>query len=147
MQLALGEAGGMAEQAGHGMRVSCRILQALAQNHVTTALAVYRPRLCKASQSIAETPRRGERLRVKLRIAARQPAAVGAFRRRFVGERREWQDFGAGVAPCRKYMRIDKAERPIVRQRDALSRRRDGGVSSRGIDRHWRGTRHDAVEI
>ena len=134
MQLALGEAGGVAEQAGHGMRLPCRILQALAQNHVTAALAVHRPRLREASQSIAETSRRGERFRMKLRIAARQPAAVGAIRRRFVGQRRKRQDFGAGVAPRREHMRIDETERPIVRQRDALSGRRDGGVTGRGID-------------
>src|SRR6202030_4223486 len=118
-----------AEQGGHGMRLSCRILQALAQNHVTTALAVYRPRLCKASQSIAKTSRGSKRFSVKLRIAARQPAAVGAIRRGLVGKRREQQNLGAGVAPRRKDMRVDATERPIVRQRDALSGRRDGGVA------------------
>ena len=111
------------------MRLPCGILQALAQNHVTTALAVYRPRLCKASQSIAKTSRGSKRFRVKLRIAARQPAAVGAIRRRLVGKRREQQNLGAGVAPCRKDMRVDETERPIVRQRDALS---GGGSSASG---------------
>ena len=84
---------------------------------------------------------------MQFRIAARQPAAVGAVRRRFVGERRERQDFGAGIAPRREDMRIDEAERLIVRQRNPLPGRRDGGVICRGIDRQRRGACHDAVEI
>src|ERR1700685_2565534 len=97
----------------------CGVLQALTQNHVTAALAVYRSRLREAPQAVAEAPCRGERFRMKLRIAAWQPAAVGAVRRRLVGERRERQNLGAGIAPRREHMRIDEAERPIVRQRDA----------------------------
>src|SRR3984957_12311054 len=143
MQLALGEAGGVAEQAGHGMRAPGGILQALTQNHVTAALAMHRPRLCEVSQSIAETQRGSKRFRMKLGIAARQPAAVGAVRRRLVGERRERQNFGTGVAPRRKQMRIDEAESSIMRQRDALPRRRDGGVACRGIERQRRGARYD----
>src|ERR1700722_2785952 len=85
---------------------------------------------------------------MKLWIAARQPAAVGILRGRFVGERRERQNFGAGVAPRRKHMRIDETESLIVRQRDALPGRRDGCATRRGIERRqWRGARYDAVEI
>ena len=61
---------------------------------------------------------------MQFRIASRQPTAVGAVRRRLVGERRERYDLGAGLAPCVNYMRIDKAEGLIACERDTLARRR-----------------------
>jgi len=44
MQLAPGKAGGMAEQPRHAMSDAAGILEALAQHHVTAALAMHRPR-------------------------------------------------------------------------------------------------------
>ena len=49
MQFALGEARGVAEQAGHGVRTAFCIFETLAQNHVAAALAVHRPCCGEAS--------------------------------------------------------------------------------------------------
>ena len=61
---------------------------------------------------------------MQLRIAARQPADVAAFVRRFVGERRERHDLRAGLAPVPGHMRIEEAEGGVLSQRDALAGRR-----------------------
>ena len=68
--------------------------------------------------------RGGKGVGVQFRVAAGEPAAVGALRRRLVGERRERHDFGAGLAPGLEQVRIDEAEGAVAGERDALARRR-----------------------
>ena len=51
----------------------------------------------EALQAVGEISRGGEACGMQFRIAAGQPAAIGIVRRRFVGERREGQDLGAGA--------------------------------------------------
>ena len=85
---------------------------------------------------------------MQLRIAARQPAAVAALRRRLVGERRERQDFGAGAAPAVEHMRIDEAERADRAPARCAARAAAAAASRRcRIDCQRRGARHDGVEI
>ena len=124
MQLALGEArrSGRAIRSWRGADRPCP--------------RCFRPKPCSrrtrhapdASRRNAATPRKisrsGERLGVQFRIAARQPAAVGVFRRRLVGERREWQNLGAGITPSVDRMWIDEAEGAVAGERDALAGRR-----------------------
>ncbi len=148
MQPALGEAGGMAEQAGHGVAPAGGVFEAFAQNHVAAALAVHRPRLREVAQAVSKFSRRRERFGMQLRIAARQPAAVGTLGRRLVGERRERQNLGAGAPPRRGDVRIDEAERAVAGERDALARRRQGHIGDRRSgDVQRRGDAHDRVEI
>ena len=100
------------------------VLQAFAQHHVAAALAVHRPGRGEAFQAGGEISRVGERVGMQFRIAAGQPSDIGIVRRRFVGERRERQDLGAGLAPCIDHVRIDKAESLVARERDPLPGRR-----------------------
>ena len=140
MQLPAGEARCMAEQSGHGVAPPRRILEALAQNHVAAAFAMHRARLGKAPQPCGKSPRGGERIGVQLRISAGQPAAIGTFGRRLVGERRKCKNLGAGATPRLNEVRINEAEGLIAGQRDALARRRQGRDIYRS--RHRSG-RHD----
>src|SRR6516165_4071038 len=124
MQLTFGEAGRVTEEPAHDVRATIVVLDALAQDHVAAALAVDRTRLRKTVQACCKLPCRRERVRMQFRVTARQPAAVGALRWRFIGQWRKWQDLRPGAPPGFQNMRINEAECPILRQRDALSRRR-----------------------
>ena len=95
MQLALCEAGGMAEQPGHAVADAVGVLEAFAEHHVAAALAVHRPRRGETRKPGAEPVGGGKPSGVKLRIAAGKPATVAVLRRRLVGERRERDDLGA----------------------------------------------------
>ncbi len=75
MQSAAGEAGGVAEQAGHGMARARRVLQPLAQHHEAAALAVHRMPRGERRQPGAEFLGGREAPGMQLRIAAGQPAA------------------------------------------------------------------------
>src|SRR5579872_6508953 len=110
MQAPLGKAGGDAEQACHGVRAPCRILDRLPQYHVAAAFPMHWPRLGKAVQSVKETPRLRKFFRMKFRIAAGKPAYVAGLRRRFVGKRRERNDFSARPPPAFEKMSIDECE-------------------------------------
>src|SRR5580698_1314190 len=124
VEFAFGEARCMTEQSGHHVTLSGGVLEAFAEHHVAAALTVHRPRLPKSLQLVSEFSRGGESSRMKLRVAAGQPAAVGMFRRCFVGEGRKRNNLGARLPPGCEKMRVNKAERPVVRQRDPLARRR-----------------------
>ncbi len=67
---------------------------------------------------------------MQFRVAAGQPGDVAGWIGRLVGQRRERHDLRACCAPALQQMRIDKRERNVPGQRNALSRRRD---ASRGI--------------
>ena len=85
---------------------------------------------------------------MQFRIAAGQPAAIGALGRRFVGERREGNDLGAGMAPGADEVRVGEGKSPIAGERDALSRRRHRRQAGCvGGDRERRRGGGDAVEI
>src|SRR6266540_695748 len=101
MQLAIGEARGVSEQARHRVARAACILQSLAEDHIAAALAVHRPRLREAREPRLEFLRGSERAGMKLRITAGQPADIAAFGRRLIGERRKGHDLRPGVAPCR----------------------------------------------
>ena len=77
MQLALGEAGCMAKQSGHGEAPSGRVFQALSEHHVAPAFAVDRPRFGERRNPSRKRPAPLERIGVQFRIAARKPAAIG----------------------------------------------------------------------
>ena len=61
---------------------------------------------------------------MKFGIAARQPADVAIVGGGFVRQRREWSDLGATAAPAIDDVTISKGERPVMRDGNALSRRR-----------------------
>src|SRR5512143_1306916 len=73
MKLLLREARGVAEQPGHGVAHAVCVLEAFAENHVASALAMHLPRCGEAGEPMAETTRGGEPFRVQLGIAAGQP--------------------------------------------------------------------------
>ena len=87
MKLALGEAGGMAEQPGHAVAHTVSVLEALAEHHVPAALAVHRARRGEAREARAERFCGGEPSGVQLGVTARQPAAIALLRRRLAGKR------------------------------------------------------------
>ena len=147
MQFAFGEARHMAEQSRHGVATTLRVFEALAQNHVAAALTVHWPRLGELLQSRTKAFHSDERIGMKFRIAARQPAAIGVLRRRLVSKRREWKDLGAGFSPSLDEMWIDEAESLIARQRDTLSRRRNGPRPRRRRDGERHGVCDNGLEI
>src|SRR5262249_1439480 len=106
MELALREARGVAEQASHGVANAFGVLEHLAEDHVAAALPVHRTRGGEARESFAEFVRGSELLRVKLGIAAGEPAGVAVLGRRLVGKRRERHDLCAGALPAVENMRV-----------------------------------------
>ena len=92
--------------------------------------------------------RRGKRIGVQFRIAAGQPATIGAFGGRLVGQRRERNDLRAGATPGFDQMRIDEAEGPVLRQRNALAgRRQSGRMVIRSDDTKRRGLGDHRIQI
>jgi len=76
MQAALGEAGGMRQQACHGVAVAFRILKPLPKNHVAAALAVDATARCELAEADLEVICGSEPACVQFRIAAGKPAGV-----------------------------------------------------------------------
>ena len=64
---------------------------------------------------------------MQLGITAGEPAGIATVGGWFVGEGREGYDLGSGAAPAARDMRIDEGEGRVGRERDALTRRRQGG--------------------
>src|SRR5579871_3046154 len=147
MQLPRCEAGGMAEQANHGMALPLCILEPLAEYHVTAALAVHWTGCAELSQPLMETMRLRKHARVQLRIAARQPAGVAIVWRRLIGQRRKTGDLSAGPPPSIAHMRIHEREGRIRCNGDALPGWGQGGTAARWDRRKQGRHRHDAVEI
>src|SRR5262249_34930788 len=144
-----GEAGGVTEEPGHDVRAAIAVLDNLTQNHVAAAFAVHGARLRKTTQAFCEILCRCKRLCMQFRIAARQPTTVGALRRRFGGQWKQWPDPRAGAPPRSQNVRINKTESPILRQRNALPGRRQETtltVASR-LARERRGGRDDRIKI
>jgi hypothetical protein len=131
MQLALGEARGVSEQARHRVACAACILQSLAEDHVAAALAVHRPRLRETRESRPKFLRGSERTGMKLRIAAGQPADIAARGRRLIGERRKGYDLRTRFAPRREQMRIDERECRVRGERNAWPGRRQRGEEGR----------------
>ena len=99
MKLSSGKARCVPEQTGHRVALPGSVLEALAEHHVAAAFAM--DLTCFANRALRAGSLRGrEYVRVQFRIAAGQPAAIGVFRRRLVGERRECHDLGAGAPPA-----------------------------------------------
>ena len=65
--------------------------------------------------------RGGELPRMKLGIAAREPARVAVLRRRLVGKRRERHDLSACSPPAVEHVRVDEGEGVIACKGDARS--------------------------
>ena len=137
----------MAEQAGHAVAPPASVLKRLAEHHVAAALAVDRPGRGKRPEPLLEAARRRKRAGMKLGIAARQPAAVAAFGRRLIGERREGDDLGTGLPPAGEHMRIDEGERRVACERDAVAGRRQRRCRSAGGDRDRTSGGKDRVEV
>src|SRR6516162_5857408 len=93
--------------------------------------------------------RRRQRVGMQFRVSARQPTTVRALWRRFVGQRREWQDLGASIPPGVEHVRVDKAEGPIVRQCNALTggRQKTGVAVGTRAQGDWRGSSQDRIKI
>src|SRR6516225_3324464 len=85
MKLASCKARGMTEQAGHGMADAVGVLERLAENHVSSALAVHRAGRRKSCEPLAKALRGSQSAGVELRVAAGQPAGVAVRWRRLVG--------------------------------------------------------------
>ena len=147
MKLSSGKARRVPEQTGHRVALSGSVLEALAEHHVAAAFAVDRTCFGEPPQSRCKCQRGREHIRVQFRIAAGQPAAIGVFRRRLVGERRERQNFGTGVAPGIDDVRIDETEGAIAGERDALAWRWQRGGARAGPRLQVRGACRDGVEI
>ncbi len=111
-------------------RMPVGIDQAGAQRHVAAALAMHRAGLRESAHALGKARRGGELAGMQFRIAAGQPGDVAGGIGRLVGQRREGDDLGARRAPAFQQMRIDKGERHVARQRDALARagRRRGAI-------------------
>ena len=103
-----------------------------AQRHIAPTFAMHRARLCEMAQTLAKARRRREPPGVQFRIAARKPAQIAIGRGRQVGERREKDDLGPCRPPSLHEMRVDERERRVVRKRDPLRRRPDGGGADAG---------------
>src|SRR5215831_7682136 len=123
------------------MAGALRIFKALAEDHVAAAFAMHVSRSGKSRKAPAEASRGGERAGMKLGITARQPAAIAVVRRRLVGQRRESDNFGASAPPSVNKVRIDKAERCIGSECDALAGRQQGraGCLLQGANGRCRG--------
>src|SRR5262249_36644871 len=102
MRLVLGEARGMAKEAGHGMADAVGVLKPLAQHHVASALAVHRPRRGKAVEPFTEFVSSSEPAGMELRVPSGQPAGIATPRRGLIREWRERHDLGACAAPALK---------------------------------------------
>lgn len=129
MELGFRKAERRPEKSRHGMDMADLIGQALPQNHVTAAFAMRGPSFHEPAQTVEKALRCREPSRVKLGIAAWQPAEIAMVRRRLIGERRKESDFRARLSPARQNMRIEKRERFVPGDRDALRGRRQGGRS------------------
>src|SRR5690242_18052047 len=70
MQFAFGEARRVTEEPGHRVGAPVAILDALAQNHVTAALAVNRARLRKAPQAFGKVLRRCQHAGMQFGVTA-----------------------------------------------------------------------------
>ncbi len=148
MQLAFGEARRVAQQPGHGVLPARGVFEALPKNHVAAALAMHRPCLGKAPQAGFEPLGQTKGIGMQLRITAGEPTTIRAFGGWLIGKRRKRNDLRAGAAPGFKKMRIDEAEGPILRQRDALTGRRQGGCHTiGGADAKRRGARDQRIQI
>ena len=114
------------------MRTPSRVFEALAEHHVAAALAMHRPRRGEVREPLAEARRRRRAVRRAARDSRREASNVAILRRRLIGERRERHDLRAGAPPAVEHMRVDEAEGRVLRQRDALARRRDRRVRLSG---------------
>ena len=108
------------------MSVAGLVGEALPQNHVAAAFAMRRPRFNESAQTGKKRLRRREAFRVQLGIAARQPAEFAMVGRRLIGKRRKESDVRARLLPAGQNMRIEKRERFVLGDRDALRGRRQG---------------------
>jgi hypothetical protein len=110
---------------------------------------VDRPRLGETPQAVGKMARRRQRVGMQFRVSARQPTTVRALWRRFVGQRREWQDLGASIPPGVEHVRVDKAEGPIARQCNALTggRQKTGVAVGTRAQGDWRGSSQDRIKI
>src|ERR1700730_12797077 len=145
MEIAFRKTKRRAKKSRHGMGMAGLIGQALPQNHVAAAFATRGPSFHEPAQSGKKTLRRRQPPRVKLGVAAGQPAEIAVVRRRLIGERRKERDFRARLSPARQNMRIEKRERFIPSDRDALRGRRQGGRSRARRCRGRAGTRQNGV--
>src|SRR3954447_7508131 len=121
VQLALGKARRVAEETGHGVAMTARILHAFAEHHVTPAFAVHRPRLRKAREPGAKSARPGQGGGGQLGVGARGPGAIGVIGRRLVSEGREGHDLRPRAPPSLDDVRIDECKSRVAGQRDALA--------------------------
>ena len=87
---------------------------------------------------------------MQLGIAAGQPADIATVRRRFILQRRERHDLGAGPPPAIEHMGVDKGERVIQRARCAAR----AAAAARASPPHrpraakpWRGCRRDRDDV
>lgn len=116
----------MPKQPGHRMRDPVLVGQALPQNHEAAAFTMDGTGIGELPQTRQKTRGPGQSPGMKLGIAARQPAAIGGIGWGCVSQRRKGQDLCPGGAPACQLMRIEKAERRVLRQRDALAGGRQG---------------------
>ncbi|QTK80233.1 hypothetical protein AT6N2_C2658 [Agrobacterium tumefaciens] len=136
VHLARGKAGGMRQKPGHRVVDAVGILQRLAEHHVTAALAMNRLCRSKSGDPRLETSGIGELAGMKLGITARQPADITAGVGRLVRKRRKRNDLCTCRAPMRFNVRIEKGERCILGQGNALAGRSDGHLSRAGRNIH-----------
>ena len=101
--------------------------QGITQHHVAAAFAEHGVAGCRGgAQPGQETGVVGQTARVQFRVAAGKVHRVGIRRRGLVGERRKERDFGSGVTPAVKYMRVAERESPVAGDRDLLAEWRQG---------------------
>src|SRR5258707_8693226 len=147
VQLARREAGRMPQQAGHGMAHPLRVLESFTEHHVAAAFAMHRAGLAKSPETALETMGVCQPARVKLRIAAGEPAGVAVIGGWLIRQRRERNDLGAAAPPAVTKMRIHERKCRIHRDRDALSGRRQSGAVARCGNRERRCAGDDSVKI
>src|SRR5579872_2140898 len=146
-EFALSEGGDDAEQPRHLVAFALRVDDRLAENHIAAAFAVNRVASSESAQAIEKFFCRGDARGMKFWITPRQPADIAILRRRLVRERRNEDEFRACISPALKKMRIEKRERLVARDGDALPRRRECGRRHRTLELRWRRERQESIEI
>ena len=124
MELSCREGGLERQEPGHGVSRTRRIHQALAQNHIAAALAIY------CGTAGGGGPQAGEKIPLarkpsgmELGIAARKIDRIRVLDRRLVGERGEGKELGPLRAPTVQEVRIGEGEGVVAGQRHPLAKR------------------------
>ena len=110
MHLAVGITGFQAEKACHFVTGAVRVHKSGTHDHIAATFAVDGSGFGKGAEGGFETGGGGEGACVKFGVATGQPADIGGWIGRFIGDGRKGQDFSTLGAPVGEKMGVDEAE-------------------------------------